>query len=210
MTHMNYDRPACCSPRSRWTHAPGKIEWVTQPRRHGVAMSAFTNSENIQTCSLDKEGGADRQLTHGEARAMMRAHAAAAAAATYPHVAARLEREEAKVVSQQQVLTTGGGEGIGMQFARLLGGTVRGQCIGRTCGKMLTAEDKDHALCNACWAATFDPPANKQPAQKGGGPKKADRGPDVDVPTSTDDVHVDAELEWERQAAFMKAAMRVA
>ena len=177
-------------------------------------MSAFTNSENIQACSVDKEGGADRQLTHEEAHAMIRDHAAAAAAAAYPHVAARIEREKAKAAAkdglQQQVLTTGGGEGIGMQFARLLGGTVRGQCIGRTCGKMLTVEDKDHALCNACWAVTFDPPANKQPAQKGGGPKKADRGPDVDVPTSTDDVLADAELEWERQAAFMKAAMRVA
>jgi hypothetical protein len=56
-------------------------------------------------------------------------------------------------------------EGIGMQFARQFTGTQRGQCVGFKCGKMLTAADKDHAMCNMCWDQTF-PAAD---AQAGGG-----------------------------------------
>lgn len=52
-------------------------------------------------------------------------------------------------------------DGIGMLFARAATGTQRGQCMGYKCGKMLTAADKDQAMCNACWEETFSPPAKK-------------------------------------------------
>ena len=58
-------------------------------------------------------------------------------------------------------------EGVGMQFARQFAGTQRGQCTGSKCGKMLTAADKDQALCNVCWDQTFSAP--KQAPVGGGG-----------------------------------------
>ena len=60
-------------------------------------------------------------------------------------------------------------DGIGMLFARAATGTQRGQCMGYKCGKMLTAADKDQAMCNACWDATFSPPAKKGGGGGGGG-----------------------------------------
>ena len=50
-----------------------------------------------------------------------------------------------------------------MAIFHKLNDTVQGQCMGTSCGKMLTSADKDHALCNACWTVTF---------QKSGKPKK--------------------------------------
>ena len=51
-------------------------------------------------------------------------------------------------------------QNIGMRFARLFTKTKPGQCMGTKCGAMLTAEDKDHALCNKCWDKTF--PASQE------------------------------------------------
>ena len=39
-------------------------------------------------------------------------------------------------------------------FLQELNGTKPGECLGR-CGKMIAEEDKDHALCNACWDKDF-------------------------------------------------------
>ena len=48
----------------------------------------------------------------------------------------------------------------------------RGHCLGDRCGKLITADDKDHAMCNACWDDVFcgrkramTPPAGDPPAK---------------------------------------------
>ena len=40
------------------------------------------------------------------------------------------------------------------EFLQAVNGTKPGECLGK-CGKMITKEDKDHALCNACWDQEF-------------------------------------------------------
>ena len=41
-----------------------------------------------------------------------------------------------------------------MEFLQKVNSTKPGECFGG-CGKMITSEDKDHALCNACWDKSF-------------------------------------------------------
>jgi len=41
-----------------------------------------------------------------------------------------------------------------MEFLHTVNGTKHGECMGK-CGKMITKDDKDHALCNSCWNAEF-------------------------------------------------------
>ena len=40
------------------------------------------------------------------------------------------------------------------EFLQAANGTKPGECLGK-CGKMITEEDKDHALCNSCWDTAF-------------------------------------------------------
>ena len=66
------------------------------------------------------------------------------------------------------------------EFLQAANGTKPGECLGK-CGKMITKEDKDHALCDSCWDTAFAKMPQVRVSFAGDNPDKLMKPPPAEV-----------------------------